>query len=173
MRSGSTLCRGMSLALLLSLAFSGPALAEPVGKLLPLSDTGEQMLAMKGKTPDDVMNEIPSHEAVGLPIYPNAFFGEELMAMGQLAGVSLLTSDPIEQVKAWYAEQEGLNWSDDADAFYVGEAYIGVTRTETIRLEDLSGAADDGMAAGLLGMTWNISDMNTLITLRYLTGKGE
>lgn len=151
------LLTGLSTLLLPALCLAGP-----VAGLLPLNETAEAMIAMQGKTVDDIRNEIPSMEAVGLPIYPESYFGGTMSGSGSLPGLFLATADPVAKVKDWYAGQEGLTWHDTWELFFVGDSYE-IMQTESVSFMDIS----DDPSANLMGMMYDMKGMKTMITLMY------
>jgi len=148
--------------LVLSLGLSGPAMAEPVGDLLPFTEMGEALFAMSGKTVDAVRATIPSRETVGLPIYPGAVYTAQYSGSG-MPGVIMASSDPMEEVKAWYASQEGLTWDDTFELFYVGDSYE-MMATESVFLQDIS--EDPTQSTGGLG-GFDMTGMKTQITIAH------
>ena len=153
-----------ALLLLLPLA----AFAEPVGEMLTLSEMGEAMLVMSGASIEDEAAKIPSREAVGLPVYPGSYYTAQFSAQGMLPAVILASSDPMEKVKAWYAMQEGLTWSDMFEMFHVGDSYEMMV-TESVMLQDIS--EDPSQSTGGLG-GFDMSGMKTQITISF-ERKGE
>jgi len=151
--------------LTLTLAFLLPvaATAEPVGGMLPLTEMGEAMLAMSGGSIDDEAAKIPSKEAVGLPIYPGSYYTATFGGEGMLPSVIMASSDPIEKVKAWYGEQEGLTWNEMFGLFHTGEEYKMMV-TESVFLQDIS--EDPTASTGGLG-GFDMSGMQTQITISY------
>ena len=142
--------------------------AEPVAGLLPLNETAEAMIAMQGKTVDDIKNEIPSMEAVGLPIYPGTYFGGTMTGDGSLPGVFLASADPLEKVKGWYAEQQGLTWHDTWQLFHVGDSYE-MMQTPSVSFTDIS----DDPSANLMGMMYDMKGMKTMISIMYEPGGSQ
>ena len=148
-------------ALLLLAPFS--VFAEPVGDMLPLTDMGEAMLVMSGASIEDEAAKIPSKEAVGLPVYPGAYYTATFGGEGMLPSVIMASSDPMEKVKSWYENQEGLTWSDMFGLFYVGDEYEMMV-TESVFLQDIS--EDPSVSTGGLG-GFDMSGMKTQITISY------
>lgn len=136
--------------------------AEPVAGLLPLTESAESMMAMQGKTIDDVRNEIPEKGTIGLPVYPGSYFGGTMSGSGSLPGLFLATSDPIDQVKDWYAGQGGLAWNETWQLFHVGDSYE-MMQTPSVSFTDIS----DDPSANLMGMMYDMQGMKTMITLMY------
>jgi len=149
--------------LLLSLGLSVPAMAEPVGELLPFTETGEALFAMSGKTVEEVRATIPSRETVGLPVYPGAVYSAQFSGEGMLPSVIMASSDPMEEVKAWYASQEGLTWDDMFGLFYLGDSYK-MMATESVFLQDISEDPSQS-TGGLAG--FDMTGMKTQITIAY------
>lgn len=149
--------------LFLSLGLSGQAMAEPVGDLLPFTEMGEALFAMSGKTVDEVRATIPSRETVGLPVYPGAAYTAQFSGEGMLPSVIMASSDPMDEVKAWYANQEGLTWNDMFGLFYVGDTYE-MMATESVFLQDISD--DPTQSTGGLG-GFDMIGMKTQITIAY------
>lgn len=137
--------------------------AEPVGGMLPLSETGEAMMVMSGGSIEEHAAKIPSKEAVGLPVYPGAFYTAQMKGEGMLPSVIMASSDPIETVKAWYENQEGLTWNEMFGLFHVGDSYEMMV-TESVFLQDIS--ADPSASTGGFG-GFDMSGMKTQITISY------
>jgi len=162
MKTGSMM-RQSCCILLVSLGLSGPAMAEPVGDLLPFTETGEALFAMSGKTVDEVRATIPSRETVGLPVYPGAVYTAQFTGEGMLPSVIMASADPLDEVKAWYAGQEGLTWNDMFELFYVGDSYE-MMATESVFLQDISEDPTQS-TGGLAG--FDMTGMKTQITIAY------
>jgi len=167
MNTGSPM-RHVRHVLLLSLGLSGAAMAEPVGDLLPLTETGVAIYAMSGKTVDDVRGTIPSRETVGLPVYPGAFYTSRFDGEGMLPWVIMASSDPVEIVKAWYADQEGLTWNDMFELFHAGDTYE-MMAVDSVLLQDISDDPSQS-TGGLAG--FDMSGMKTQITIAYTPKDG-
>jgi len=150
----------LATTLLLSLPLA--AGAEPVGEMLPLNETAEAMMVFSGETVESMAAAIPSQEAVGLPVYPESFYASKFEAEGMLSAVTIASKDPMEEVKAWYEQQDALTWSDDYGFFYVGDEYE-MMKSETVFLQDIS--ADPQESAG--GMSFDMNGMKTQITISY------
>lgn len=146
-----------ALAALLLACLPALSMAEPVGALLPLNEAAKTMMG----TVDKVKQEIPSMEDVGLPVYPGSFFTASFSGSG-LNGVVMASGDSMEEVKAWYARQEGLTWSDDFELFYAGDEYE-MMQTDSVYLQDIS--EDPSMSTG--GLMFDMSGMQTQITISY------
>jgi len=97
------------------------ASADPVGDLLEFSHVGEQMMASQG-----IKKEIPTKQTVGLPVYPGAFYTGAMAGEGMLPTIVMASGDPIETIKEWYANQDGLSYEDTFQTFYVGEKYVAL-----------------------------------------------
>lgn len=139
-----------------------PALAEPVGDLLPLNDAAKNMVAASGKSLDDVKKEIPSMEDVGLPVYPGSFYTGSSSGSGMLPSIVMASGDSMEQVKEWYAQQNGFTWHDMFGLFYLGDEYE-MMQTESVFLQDIS----EDPAVSLGGLMYDMSGMKTQITISY------
>ena len=90
------------------------ASAEPIAQLAPLNSFGKQAFAAQGKTEEDVRNDIPSTEMIGLPAFPGSYFAG---AGGDGEGDSIVTlmlmskADPAEVV-SWYQRKLGSGWQN-------------------------------------------------------------
>jgi len=138
-------------------------MAEPVGELLPLTERAEALFAMSGKTVEEVRATIPSRETVGLPVYPGAAYTAQFTGEGMLPSVIMASADPLDEVKAWYASQEGLTWDDMFGLFYVGDTYK-MMATESVFLQDISEDPSQS-TGGLAG--FDMTGMKTQITIAY------
>lgn len=150
-------------ALALLLLSPAIAAAEPVGEMLPLSESGAALLAMAGGSIEDEAAKIPSRETVGMPVYPGSYYTATMSGEGMLPSVIMASSEPIEKVKAWYGEQDGLTWNDMFGLFHVGEKYEMMV-TESVFLQDIS--EDPSVSTGGLG-GFDMSGMKTQITISY------
>lgn len=158
-----TNCSIYALATTISLLASAAAVAEPVGEMLPLSEMGEAMLVMTGGSLEDEAAKIPSRETVGLPVYPGSYYTATFSAEGMLPSVIMATSDPMEKVKAWYEDQDGLTWNEMFGMFHVGDEYEMMV-TESVFLQDIS--EDPSVSTGGMG-GFDMSSMKTQITISY------
>ena len=111
----------------------------------------------------DVPETIPSRESVGLPIYPGAVYTSRFDGEGMLPWVIMASSDPMEKVKAWYAEQEGLTWNDMFELFHAGDTYE-MMAVDSVLLQDISEDPSQS-TGGLAG--FDMSGMKTQITIAY------
>lgn len=145
-----------------------PLHAEAVGQLPALNHMGEQMLASQGMTASDLLQRVPSVEAVGMPVYPGALYTGEILAEGMLPSVVLASPDSIGQVRAWYAGQEGLSWEGNFRLFYRGAEYV-LMESESILLQDIS----ERPASSAGGLMFDMSGMKTQITISYQPKSGE
>lgn len=159
----TTMLFSRSLAIATLLLVPLAAAAEPVGDMLPLSETGEAMLVMTGASIEDHAAKIPSKEAVGLPVYPGAFYTATFSGEGMLPSVIMASSDDFDTVKAWYQNQDGLTWSDMFGLFYAGDEYKMMV-TESVFLQDIS--EDPSVSTGGMG-GFDMSGMKTQITISY------
>lgn len=160
-RTIATFGRQMALALLILSPMI--AAAEPVGEMPPLSESGAAMLAMAGGSIEDEAAKIPSKETVGLPVYPGSFYTATMSGEGMLPVVIMASSEPIEKVKSWYREQDGLTWNEMFGLFHVGDTYE-MMATESVFLQDIS--EDPSISTGGLG-GFDMSGMKTQITISY------
>jgi hypothetical protein len=151
------------LAITLSVLLPVAATAEPIGGMLPLTEMGESMLAMSGGSIDDEAAKIPSKEMVALPVYPGSYYTATFGGEGMLPGVIMASSDPLEKVKAWYVEQEGLTWNEMFGLFHTGDEYKMMV-TESVFLQDISANPSES-TGGLAG--FDMSGMKTQITISY------
>lgn len=150
------------LMFLILLAFNAQVWAEPVGELPPVSDAAKQMYAAQGKDLSEMADSVPLKAEIGLPVYPGSYFTGSFSGEGMLPSVILASKDPIDKVKAWYAEQPGLTWSDQWQLFHVGEKYT-MMKTESVYLQDIS--ADPQVSTG--GLAFDMTGMQTQITISY------
>jgi hypothetical protein len=166
----STLVRNVCL-LALAFVILSPvaAAAEPVGGMLPLTESGKSLLAMSGVSIDDQAARIPSKEMVGLPVYPGSFYTATFGGEGMLPSVIMASSDPIEKVKSWYEAQEGLTWNDMFGLFHTGDDYTMMV-TESVFPQDISTNPSES-TGGLAG--FDMSGMKTQITISYDPSKTE
>jgi hypothetical protein len=142
--------------------FSGLLMAEPVGDLPPMNEMAKTMMASQGKSIDDITKDIPTKTEVGLPVYPGSFYTTVFSGEGMLPSVVMASGDPIEKVKAWYAQEDGLTWSDTWNLFYVGDEYV-MMKTESVFLQDIS----ENPAESAGGMMYDMSGMKTQFTIAY------
>lgn len=154
----------MLLGFLACIALSpASASADPVGDLLEFSHVGEQMMASQGKGHADIKKEIPTKQTVGLPVYPGAFYTGAMAGEGMLPTIVMASGDPIETIKEWYANQDGLSYEDTFQTFYVGEKYL-MMQSEAVFLQDIS--KDPSVSVG--GLVFNMDGMKTQISISYI-----
>lgn len=77
---------------------TGPALANPIAKIPPMApDVPKALIEQQAKM-------VPDAADVPLPAYPNSYFISSMGRAGiDLSAVVLVSNDPPEKVKAWYA----------------------------------------------------------------------
>jgi hypothetical protein len=140
----------------------GFASAEPIGDVPELNHAGAQVLAASGKSRADIVNEVPSREMVGLPIYPGALYTGSMTADGMLPSAIMVSGDSVEKVKEWYMSQADLSYNETSDIFHAGDEYK-MMKSESIMLQDIS--ADP--QASFSGMAFDMKGMKTQFTVSY------
>ena len=98
------------LLLISVVVLSVAATAEPIAPLAPLNDFGKQAFAAEGKTEADMENDIPPKDLVGIPPYPDSYFGSSMGDGDELNAVTLISKDSAEKVVAWYQKELSSGW---------------------------------------------------------------
>ena len=141
--------------------------AEPVGKLPELNHMGEQMLVSQGHTVADLMQKIPSTEAVGVAVFPGSLYIGEIEGSGMMPSVILVSGEPMEKVKEWYENQPDFSYEETFKLFYLGDEYA-MMESESVFLQDISENPDASPGA----LMFNMAGMKTQMTISFKPKEG-
>lgn len=163
-------------AVLLIVAWTVSAFAEPYASLAPRNAFGKQAMASKGQTMADIQKKLPTKEMVKIPAYPGSYFGSEAMMNGVLSNIQLIAKDSPEKVIAWYKKNLGSNWQYVPDLITKQMGEVGVfvetdnpnidafdsLKYRQIRIIRVTKPED----TGFLGMFLEMKGIKSMITLQ-------
>lgn len=104
--------RSVILGVVFFIFWTNNSVAEPVGKLAPLTSLSKQSLVAEGKTEADMLEDIPSKEMVGMPAYPDAYFAGAMGDVDTLSALTLMSKDSAKEIISWYKKKLGDEWQD-------------------------------------------------------------
>ncbi len=151
------------------------ASAEPIAKLAPLNGSGKQALVAEGKTEEDIRNEIPSSEMIGLPAFPNSYFAGAGGEGDSIDMLMLMSKANPAEVVAWYQKKLGGGWQNipDLATKELGEVAVFVKtdkknisvmdslKYQQIRISKVDKPEDTGFAA----MMFDVSGIRSMINM--------
>lgn len=153
--------------LVIGIAISSTALAEPVKPIPPLSYIGKQIFAAQ---PSDKKNPCPEGASVALPVYPDSYCVTYITSVSTndyneyYPTLLLISKAPEAKVRAWYAEHLKA-WKYNADLQHYTKpdwkVYKMMAEPEVL----IQNATDDKVA--LYTLRYDFTGMKTLISLRY------
>lgn len=159
-------------SLLFLLGLGSTTSAEPLAPLGKYSKKGLMALELnKDMTIEDVRKTIPSKERVGIPVYPGAIFVSAFAGAEGFEGippfVNLISNDPPEKVKAWYAKNlSGWTYDDKwLQVFHDGPDGAGVEDLTSGKYQQVRVEEEYGGSSDLMYM--DEPDVKTLIVIQY------